>query len=228
MRQLKINVIVPVKRFTNAKTRLSPMFSLDERILLSELLLKDTLSTLRKSAALHKVVVVSNSEVVGKLSRQQGAEFLYEPREGGVNSAVALGTTHAIESKVGATLVIPDDLPLLESRDIELVSSMARNLEVSEHKEKYVIICPSLRYDGTNALLRRPPDVINSRYDNNSYRAHLEEASSIPVPFRIFSSTGFMTDLDIPEDARSIVKQSPKNAGRAMRFLQAKLHQLPR
>lgn len=215
---MKIFAIVPVKKFENAKTRLSPTLSTDDRILLSSLMLTDTLSVLVGMQSLQQVVVVSGDRRAEEITARHGAKFLYEEKESGVNSAVALGDRYSADQGANATLVIPQDLPLLDAFDV----AMACELTVSE--DRCIVICPSLRYDGTNLLFRKPPSAIKTHYDNNSYETHIKVAGSLGIPVKLFFSKKLMYDIDTPEDARQLVKES--GSGKTLEFLKSKFGKL--
>lgn len=215
---MKIFAIVPVKKFENAKTRLSPTLSADDRILLSSLMLTDTLSVLAGARSLQQVVVVSGDRRAEEITITHGAKFLYEEKESGVNSAVALGDRYSADQGADATVVIPQDLPLLEALDV----AMACELAVSE--ARCIVICPSLRYDGTNLLLRKPPSAIKTYYDSDSYETHIKVAGSLGIPVKLYFSRKLMYDIDTPEDARQLVKES--GAGKTLEFLKAKFGKL--
>lgn len=215
---MKIFAIVPVKKFENAKTRLSQMLSADDRILLSSLMLGDTLSVLSGVELLQQVVVVSGDRRAEEIAARHDAKFLYEERESGVNSAVALGDNYSMDQDADATVVIPQDLPLLNALDL----AMACELAASE--DRCIVICPSLRYDGTNLLIRRPPCAIKTYYDSDSYAMHIKAAGSLGIPVKLFSSRKLMYDLDTPEDARQLAKES--GTGKTLDFLKSKFGKL--
>ena len=159
---MKIFAIVPVKRFENAKTRLSSVLDRDDRIRLSSLMLEDTLAILSTVPSLTKVVIVSSDRRAEELARKHGAKFVNEEKEKGVNSAVALADSFCIQEAVEATIIIPHDLPLLDESDI------TKTQEIAQKESQCIVICPSYRYDGTNMLLRKPPSVITTFYDSDS------------------------------------------------------------
>jgi 2-phospho-L-lactate guanylyltransferase len=148
---LKVFAIVPVKNFISGKSRLASLLSVEERIKLSKLFLDCTLKTLTNTSVISKVVVVSSDKRAEAIAKMYDAKFLQEKKDQGVNAAVALADVYISEYDVDATIVIPQDLPLLLPEDIENMCTSAQ-----EH-EKCLVICPSLRFDGSNALLRRPP-----------------------------------------------------------------------
>ena len=215
---MDIFAIVPVKRFENAKTRLSSVLDTDERIHLSLLMLEDTLHTLSMASSLTKVVIVSSDKRAEELATKHGANFVNEETEDGVNSAVALADRYCIKEAADATLIIPQDLPLLDKIDISKVKELAQ-------KESHcIVICPSHRYDGTNMLLRKPPSVIATFYDSDSYNMHVKAATSLGIPIKYLFSKSLMYDLDTPEDVFRLIKEQEEmgTAVQSIKFLKSK------
>ncbi|HET7344654.1 MAG TPA: NTP transferase domain-containing protein, partial [Nitrososphaeraceae archaeon] len=155
---MKIFAIVPVKRFENGKSRLAKVLSSADRIKLCELLLYDTLNTLKKASMISEVIVVSSDIRAWKIAKRYDVKFLKENTDSGVNGAVAFADDYCSEARATATIVIPQDLPLLLPEDIDRICESAREYE------KCLVICPSLRYDGSNALLRKPSMLLQTHY----------------------------------------------------------------
>ena len=214
---MKTFAIVPVKRFENAKTRLSSILDREDRIRLSFLMLEDTLQTLSVAHRLSEVIIVSADNSVEEIAAKYGAKFLLEEKERGVNSAVAYGNLYCMKKKAAdATMVIPHDLPLLDSTDISKVC------ELAENESRCIVICPSIRHDGTNILLRKPPSVISTFYDTDSYNRHVKAAIELGIPIKHLFSRALMHDIDTPEDAFEIIKQETVTA-RSLEFIKSKL-----
>jgi 2-phospho-L-lactate/phosphoenolpyruvate guanylyltransferase len=211
---MKIFAIVPVKRFENAKMRLSSMLDIDDRIRLSSLMLDYTLQVLASVPSLTQVIVVSEDNRAEEMAAKHGANFLREEKESGVNSAVAVADSYCIKEDADATMVIPHDLPLLDALDISRASELAKN------ESRCIVICPSLRYDGTNMLLRKPPSVMGTFYDSDSYNMHVKSAIKLGVSVKFFFSKNIMYDIDTPEDARGLVKESAD--AKTLEFLKSK------
>ena len=208
--------IVPVKRFENAKTRLSSILDMDDRIRLSLLMLEDTLQILSVVHLLTQVITVSADKHVEEIAVKYGANFLLEDKERGVNSAVALANSYCMKKKAAdATIVIPHDLPLLDSTDISKACELAQN------ESRCIVICPSLRYDGTNMLLRKPPSIIATFYDADSYNMHVKAAIQLGIPVKRLFSKALMHDIDTPEDAFEIIKEETVTA-RSLEFIKSK------
>jgi 2-phospho-L-lactate guanylyltransferase len=213
---LKIFAIVPVKRFENGKSRLATLLTIAERVKLCQLLLDDTLSTLKKTSRISKVIVVSSDRDAEKIAKSYHAKFLKENKDMGVNEAVALADNYCSEAGANATIVIPQDLPLLLPKDIDMMCKSA------EEYEKCLVICPSLRYDGSNALLRRPVLLLQTYYDNNSYETHIKVARELGVNVKVFLSQRIMLDLDTVEDIQNLLKE-PRSTHKAFVYLKNKV-----
>jgi len=214
---MKTFAIVPVKRFENAKSRLSSMLDTEDRIRLSSLMLEDTLQILSVAPPLTQVIIVSADKRADEIATKHGAKFLPEEKEKGVNSAVALADGYCIEKEAAdATIVIPHDLPLLDS----IVISKA--CELAEKESTCIVICPSVRYDGTNMLLRKPPSVIDTFYETDSYNMHVRTAIKLGIPVKPLLSKSLMYDIDTPEDALQLIKEE-NVAAKSLEFIKSKL-----
>lgn len=214
---MKTFAIVPVKRFENAKTRLSSMLDTEDRIRLSSLMLEDTLQILSVAPPLTQVIIVSADKRADEIATKHGAKFLPEEKEKGVNSAVALADGYCIEKEAAdATIVIPHDLPLLDT----IVISKA--CELAEKESTCIVICPSVRYDGTNMLLKKPPSVIGTFYETDSYNMHVRTAIKLGIPVKPLLSKSLMYDIDTPEDALQLIKEE-NVAAKSLEFIKSKL-----
>lgn len=217
---MKVFAIVPVKNFESGKSRLASLLTVEERVKLSELFLDYTLNTLTNTSAISNVVVVSSDKRAEGIAKIHNVKFLQEKKNQGVNAAVALADVYISEYAVDATIVIPQDLPLLLPEDIERICTSAQ-----EH-EKCLVICPSLRFDGSNALLRRPPLLISTNYDNDSYNVHIKKAKASDAIIKIIKTKRIMTDIDTVEDVINLIKinsRNKDNINKAVGFLSSKI-----
>jgi 2-phospho-L-lactate guanylyltransferase len=214
---VNVFAIVPVKGFERAKTRMSALLTLEERIRLSSLMLENTLQALCGARSLQRLLVVSNDRRAGEIASRHGAEFLREASESGVNAAVTMADEYCVKNGADASIVIPQDLPLLDPVGIEVMCRLA------EGEARCIVLCPSQRYDGTNALLRKPNASIGTFYDDNSYESHIRAARDSGVPVRLYFSKSLMCDIDTPEDASQLAREAPANANSVLEFLKTKL-----
>lgn len=215
--KLKVFAIVPAKQFEKGKSRLASLLDIRDRVKLGELLLDYTLQTLENARTLDCIVVISTDIRAKKIAKIHGAIFVDEGKHVGVNNAVNMANDYCIRAGAVATVVVPQDLPLALSEDIDMVCNAAKN------HDRCLIICPSARYDGSNILLRRPPKLIDSHYDNNSLNMHINAAKKIGAKIKIILSHRIMRDLDTLEDARYLAKE-PRTC-KPLVYLRSKLNE---
>ena len=215
--KLKIFAIVPAKQFEKGKSRLASLLDMRDRVKLGELLLDCTLHTLENATTLYSTVVVSTDRRAKKIAKMHGAIFVDERKHIGVNNAVNIANDYCTRAGAIATVVVPQDLPLALSEDIDKICNAAKDYE------RCLIICPSARYDGSNVLLRRPPKLIDSHYNNNSFNMHINAAKKVGAKIKIVLSHRMMRDLDTPEDAKYLVKE-PRTC-KALVYLRSKLNE---
>jgi len=201
---MKIFALVPVKRFESSKSRLSSVLNVIERKELSQLLLTNTLSVLTEASAISEIVIVSSDEVAMEIARKNGAEVLRERRDDGVNAAIARADDYSFENGAEATLVIPQDLPLLVAADVNMICRKAESLD------RCLVVCPSIRYDGSNALLRKPSRLLKTSYDQDSFNAHIRAATKSGIPIKVFLSKRIMLDLDTTEDLKILMHRQER------------------
>ncbi len=187
--------IIPVKRLSEAKSSLSAVLAPEQRRRLVLSMLADVLGAVHQAPSIANTIVVSPDERVLSFARLHGAEGVAEPSLG-LNEALKLAIRHAISKGVDSVLILPADLPLLKSVDVE-------NLIAAASAPKDVMIAPS-KAKGTNALFLRPPDFINLRFGGESFPLHVKEASQAGVRPRVYRSTTVALDIDGPEDLLSV------------------------
>lgn len=184
--------IVPVKSFQTGKSRLGGILSDDERRQLNEYLLKRTLSVLMAVNGLEKILVISKDEMALEKARLVGASTLLETGEGGLNRAL-YQATNTLDKSMDRLLVIPTDLLLMTSDDVEQLLELGSNPPV-------VVVAPDRYENGTNALLVHPAGNIRYRYGQGSSKKHIEEAHKRGINVIIPVLPDLTFDLDMPED----------------------------
>lgn len=194
MSKIRIGAIVPVKTFSRAKTRLN--LPQDKKEAVCRIMLESVLQTLSQSEAIGKTVVVSRDETALGIGKKFGAEGIFDSEELGVNNAVKLADTHLLGENFDSTIVFPQDIPLIQVQDID-------SLLDSRVRDRCVLVVPSRKFDGTNALFRMPLDVMETHYDEDSYRIHLataekrNAASALVLIRRIMLDVDDQSDLDL-------------------------------
>ena len=183
-----IAAVIPVKRLSDAKSRLSAHLSEFQRAQLVLALLHRTIGVLHRVDTIDRVAVVTEErELVDSVI---DVDWLPDP--GGLNPSLTLGAEWAIHSGARSLLIVPCDLPLLQEQDIRAL------LDVSGDARS-VGIAPT-RDGGTGALLLSPPDILTPLFGPDSFRRHLAAARAAAVPIWTVRRTGFLRELDTVED----------------------------
>jgi 2-phospho-L-lactate/phosphoenolpyruvate guanylyltransferase len=190
---MKIAAVIPMKSLHSAKSRLSNILTAQQRKNLAMYLLDATIKELKKSNFISEIIIVSNDKALKQYSCINNLRFIKDSDEG-VNQAVILADKYCIDKGINANIVIPQDLPFISAKEIDKICT------ISNKYHKCIIICPSKRFDGTNVLFRKPPDVIKTHYDNNSYMNHLKEAYKFKIPVESLDIVKLRFDLDTKED----------------------------
>ncbi len=190
-------IIIPVKPFQQAKTRLADVLSPDERFRLSRHLFKRTLHLARQVG---EVIVVSQDAAARKLAKQAGAWALVETGNG-LNDALGQAIEWVTLHGATASLILPSDLPRLTRADL-------MGLIQTGQKPDSVVIAPCHRREGTNALLLRPPGLLAPEFGRNSFTRHKNAAQALGLEPIIYHSPTVAFDLDIPADL-DLLKKSP-------------------
>jgi 2-phospho-L-lactate guanylyltransferase len=190
-------IIIPIKKLEYSKTRLSAFLNLKERKELAELLISDTLEKISKLEK--KQIIIVSCERLKSIDRFNDIVIIDENNLNGVNNAIELANKFVENGKFDESLIIPIDLPLLSTSDLDAIIKNSRKFD------KGICIVPSKRFDGTNVLLRKPNLVVDTFFDNNSFYNHIKSAMENKVLIEIFNNENLMIDLDTLEDVVAII-----------------------
>jgi len=198
---LKIAAIVPVKTFSLAKTRLG--LSSQQKEDLCKIMLEEILHILSISPQIEKTVIVTKEEKAIELGKKYNAIIIPDKEEKSVNNAVALADKYLLENKFDASIVFPQDIPFIKTQDIDFML----NYKVPPN---FVIVVPSRRFDGTNALVRMPIDLMITHYDEDSYKIHMNTAKEYTRNVALVFVKRIMWDVDNMDDLRFLLEQNEK------------------
>ena len=197
---MKISAIIPVKTFSRAKKRLSIQQSHKEKI--CNLMLQEVLDTTSKCKLIDKIILVSKDEMVLKLGRSFGAVEIFDD-ESGVNNAIHLADQYLSDKGFDCSIIFPQDIPIMKSTDIDNLLGFVKS-------ERSVIIVPSRQFNGTNALVRCPANIMDTRYDMGSYTFQIDAASTKTKNISIALIRRIMLDIDDEFDLAFMLKQNDK------------------
>ncbi len=185
--------IVPVKPLRTAKSRLSAVLTKDEREILSQQMLINTLDLLREVKEIERTLVVSRDTKALSIARKHGARTVTENGAPELNNALARATVVAQQYDISGVLVIPADLPLMRMDDVEKLIGRATDPPV-------VVIAPDRHGSGTNALLSSPPGLIEYDFGTDSFERHVARAKAAGVRLVVCEIPSIGLDVDLPED----------------------------
>lgn len=193
-------VLIPVKALAWGKSRLSPFLPDAARQALSRAMLTDVLTNALRATAVDKVAVVSSDATLLSLAHQLGAFTIDEEYPRGLNGAVTVGTDFCARQGAVSLLVLLADLPLVTAEDVDLLFH-----QVNHGPE--VILVPCKEGEGTNALLRVPPRVIDPCFGGPSLIRHLTVAHRQRVKCRVVEVPRVAFDLDSVADLKLFAAQ---------------------
>ena len=198
---MKIAAIIPVKTFSNAKTRLE--ISQNQKESLCEIMLEEILHTISISPNIEKTVIVTKEEKAIEVGKKFDVVIIRDEKEEGVNSAVALADNYLSENKFDASIVFPQDIPFIKTQDIDFMLNY-------QAPPNFVVVVPSRRFDGTNALMRMPVDLMETHYDEDSYKIHMSTAKEHTLNVALVFVKRIMWDVDNVEDLNFLLEQNEK------------------
>ena len=199
MSKLRTGAIIPVKTFSKAKTRLNLSYEKTED--LCKMMLAQVLQTISQSSVIEKIAVVSKDESALEIGKTFNAVEIYDKNEDGVNSAVSIADKYFLDEGFEATIVFPQDIPLMQTEDIQTLYDFHMS-------NRCVLVVPSQKFDGTNALFRTPVNVMETHYDEDSYKIHLTVANNKLSKVALVLIRRIMLDVDEPSDLQIILKHS--------------------
>jgi 2-phospho-L-lactate/phosphoenolpyruvate guanylyltransferase len=198
---VSVFAVVPVKDLSGTKSRLKPILNPGARAGLTIYMMGRVVSAI-SGAGVVNVCVVSPDPIVLGEARERGATALRQESRG-LNPALEEGRRWAMEGGGSSLLVLPADLPLLDTEDVRAVLD-----EMGE--EGSIVISPDVSRSGTNALLLCPPDVMPFAFGPGSYEAHLRAARERGLYVRICERPHLAFDLDTTEDLASLDEETPR------------------
>ncbi len=213
---MRAAVLIPAKGFTKSKQRLAPLLSGRGRWILAQAMLHSVLDQVLSARGVEATFVVTANAEVMQLAESLGAQVIQEQQERGETEAVALALRNLRLRGLQTVLILPGDLPLIRSSDVE---SVLNQVPVGKSASPFAVLVPSRDHMGTNALLLSPPDVIRPRFGYDSFCGHLSEVSNHGIAFKVLENERIALDIDSPRDLEHFrcSAYSAKTPGRQIR-----------
>jgi 2-phospho-L-lactate guanylyltransferase len=108
-----------------------------------------------------------------------------------------MATQTCVERGAESTLVIPADIPLIQSWELEEILKQAPS--------EGSVLVPAADGRGTNAAFRRPANLFPLRFGNDSFKPHHAAAQATGKPSVVLNLPGIAVDVDNPSDLQELV-----------------------
>ena len=190
-------ILVPIKNTASAKQRLASVLDQSLRTELAQAMLTDVLTTLYAWKDRPKVGIVTNDPYATRLAAECQFDVIPDPDNPGETGAIEMATRICVERGEESTLVIPADIPLIESWELE---------EIYKHAPaEGSVLVPAGDGRGTNAALRRPASLFPLRFGNDSFKPHHAVAQATGKPCVVLNLPGIAVDVDNPQDLQQLL-----------------------
>lgn len=195
---MRATVVLPVKRFARAKTRLLVAVGPPGRAALLRAMLEDVLHALDRVQQVHRVVVVTGEGRAEKVAMEAAKrltvpiEVMRDPDERGHSQAAVLGIVRALALGAECSALLPGDCPMIDPAELDdALGRMA---------EGRVAVVPDRHGTGTNGLLLAPADAIGPAFGDGSCARHLDRAGRAGYEAVREELPSLALDLDTPDD----------------------------
>ena len=198
---MKTVAIIPVKSFSKAKTRLT--ISSEKTVDICKLMLGEVLQTISTNKKIDNTIIVSHDQSAFDIGKKFGVIEVFDESESGVNNAITLADEYISDSEFGTSIILPQDIPFFNSSDLD-------NLFSFFQRKNSIIVVPSRQFNGTNSLIRNPSRIMTTRYDEGTYKSHLDEAKCNNIDFSLVLIRRLMLDIDSQCDIEFAMKYNDK------------------
>lgn len=186
-----LNVLIPVKSFFHAKSRLSKLLDDAKRQDLVIMMLTNVLSSLQNIAEIEKITLVTKDKKIQEFATTQHVD-VFTPQEESHNDALSEAAMQQESSM--PLLTISADLPLVTSQDIQDMITFC-----SDHS---IVLAPA-KDAGTNAIIMSKPLLIPYMFGQNSFQKYNEFAISHGLSVCSNTNPALAFDLDTEEDLKT-------------------------
>ena len=190
---------IPVKQISQAKQRLSPLLSTEERRNFFSAMLEDVLSVMVKIDFFEKIILATNCPHAISIAGRRGITHFETGPDDGLNQAAGETVNHLLENGIRDMFLIPGDIPLITEEEINSV------LKAHPSAPSLTII-PSRDQLGSNCILLSPPSRIPLKFGPDSYFRHLEIAQTNGLKINPMVFPGFGLDIDEPKVLFELLK----------------------
>jgi 2-phospho-L-lactate guanylyltransferase len=185
-------LLLPVKSLLRGKSRLAPLLGHLERRNLNEYFLRRTVKIAAEFPGIERTAVITEADDTLTLARALGVYTIRQTDGRGLNHAVTQGNEELYARGARELVILPIDLPFLQTYDLCEVAALGRQHEV--------VICPDKHSAGTNAIVLSTPTPIRFSFGPGSYLQHQNEIQRCGLVPHLYYNPRISRDIDLPED----------------------------
>ena len=190
-------ILIPVKNLSSAKQRLAAVLDQPSRTALAQAMLHDVLTTLHNWKNRPPVAIVTSDPYAVKLAEEYRFEIIPDPDNPGETGAIEMATRICVERGAESTLVIPADIPLIQSWELE---------EILKHAPaEGSVLVPAADGRGTNAAFRRPANLFPAPLRQRQLQTPSRRRASHRQTVRRAELPGIAVDVDNPADLQQLI-----------------------
>ena len=207
-----VSLVIPVRAFDDAKSRLSGVLSARDRRELAIECARRVIGSIPGA----DVFVVCDDDEVAEFARHLSATAVRVDVEG-LNAALTAGMPRVLEDRPDQPVIVAHaDLPFGE-RLRDLWSELSPTWSTST-----VVIGPDDEHDGSNVVILGSEIVTRWRflYGAGSFTAHVAQSRDLGVEPLVVDDVMLSLDLDIPRDL-----ENPRVADQLERLIPNRSHQ---
>ena len=203
-------LLIPVKDLSNAKQRLGAAFDQQRRTELAEAMLRDVLTAAAGLRSRVDVALVTGDARAKQMASEFGFLVIEDTRNESETAAIEMATAWSEAQGYDTTVVIPGDIPLIRSDELDRVLDAA--------PDEGMVIVPAYDRRGSNGILRRPASIIPLRFGNDSFLPHCEAMRRTGKPLIILECEGMGLDIDNPHELELLLaREGNTHAQRLLR-----------
>jgi 2-phospho-L-lactate guanylyltransferase len=193
-------VVVPIKAFNSAKTRLSPRFDADQRACLAQASAERVLHAVAGCATVDLRIAVVETDAAAKMARHHEFEVILRTDIYGQSAAVGAGFYAAMQRGATNILTVSADVPLVRPKDIE---------EMLKPRAPVLVMVSDREGRGTNALRLDPAIDMPLRFGPDSLSLHRREAQALKLQVKVIDNPRVRIDIDTADDIDALETSGP-------------------
>ena len=189
-------ILVPVKNLSGAKQRLAAILGQDRRTELAQTMLLDVLEAVAGWRQRPEVGIVTSDPFAIQLALQFHFTVIPDNANSGETDAIETATRFCESRGVDSTLVIPGDIPLIQSSELERLIAAA--------PEEGSVLVSRRRRKRHECHLAASRSLFPARFGTDSFKPHHAAAQATGKACVVLPLPGIALDIDNPDDLRTL------------------------